>query len=406
MKILLVSYWCVPYVGGVSTYTLSLKKGLERRGHEVEVLSHHPDGVHYHLLTAKRLLNKQQVLEPTLERVKRFYAQHHPGLDPWLLEREAERYSFEAAAAYFGLDDYDVLHAQEVISSIGLSRVKPARTPLVTTIHGALPNEWLSQGQISSKDSLAWDYAVTQDRLGAQAADLTLVPTQWMKNLLHDEFDVPLSDLTVLPLGLDVQAFRKKRRRFLAKSNPTAPQGKKLILCPGRLDEIKGQHILLEALGHLQELRDDWVCWLAGDGYMRAALEERCRELGLEEHVSFLGHRDDMPSLLEAADLVVTPSLQDNHPYSVMEAQIAGKAIVASDAGGIPELIHHRKTGLLCRAGDAKSLCDTMQQALNDEALRDDLGANARTRGLAEWSLDRMSERVEQRYRMVLNRNS
>ena len=400
MKILLASYWCVPYMGGVSTYTLALKEGLEQRGHVVEILSHHPDGIHYYVMNEDRYLPKSKVKEPILEQIRSYYAARQLDLSPWMLDMEAERYSFEAAAAHFGLAGYDLIHSQEVISSRGLSRIKPVRVPLVTTIHGVLSNEWLAQGVIRERGTLEWEYAIMQERLGVTSADVAMVPTLWLKNLLLDTLAIPSERLTVLPLGLKVDSFQKKMAR--ATGQPP-PADKALLICPARFDEVKGHRILLDALACLKQQRTDWRCWLVGDGPLQEEMRARCRELGLLEMVQFMGHRNDVPALLRQADIVVIPSLQDNHPYAVMEAQTACKAIAASDAGGIPELVHHRKTGLLFPSGDSSRLCETLQHLLADPGLREYLGANAGERGRTEWALERMIDRIEAVYVKAMN---
>jgi hypothetical protein len=110
----------------------------------------------------------------------------------------------------------------------------------------------------------------------------------------------------------------------------------------------------------------------------------------MEKEVLFLGNRADVPALLSAADICVLASIQENCPYAVMEAQVAGRAMIASAVGGIPEMIRHGETGLLSEAGSSDSLFRQLRQALDDDELRKGLGERAHIWGANQWSLERM----------------
>lgn len=116
--------------------------------------------------------------------------------------------------------------------------------------------------------------------------------------------------------------------------------------------------------------------------------------LGLSEQVFFLGRRQDAAALMRQADLFVLPSLQDNHPVSVMEAQIAGKLVIVSNAGGIPEMVQHGVTGLVSEAGRSEQLLHHLRLGLDNDAFRQQVGAQAQAWGRAHWSLEAMTGRV------------
>ncbi|MCL6568220.1 MAG: glycosyltransferase, partial [Meiothermus silvanus] len=90
-------------------------------------------------------------------------------------------YCFEVAAALFDLNQYDVIHTQDIVSTRALSRVKPAGTALVATIHGLLAKEHIFSGDIKSQDSLAWKYVSDEEYYGCVSADATIVPTDWLR---------------------------------------------------------------------------------------------------------------------------------------------------------------------------------------------------------------------------------
>jgi glycosyltransferase involved in cell wall biosynthesis len=400
MRILLVSYWCFPNIGGVSSYLLALKRGLELHGHEVEVLARDTEDKHYYLLNSGRSVAKEKIKNPILSQLYAYYSKRLPDLDNMVLWIESERYGFEAAAAYFGLDGYDLIHTQEVVSTVGLARIKPKHVPLVATLHGVLASEWRVRGEIST-ESPFWRIADAQDYYGAMASDVTIVPSQWLKRIIAREYRIPERQMTVVPYGMDTDAFRKRMEEPVAIS---APPGKKVLVCPARLNKEKGHEHLLHALARLKQERTDWVCWVIGDGGLREDLTKLCGRLRLQRQVTFFGHRDDIPALLKQADLFVLPSILDNLPYAVMEAQVAGKPVVATQAGGIPEMVLHGETGLLSPVGDTEALYRNLQRLLDDDLLRQNLGQRAREWGQKQWSLQTMTKRILEVYDHVLQR--
>lgn len=398
MRILLATYWYLPHVGGVSTYVYTLKRELERIGHEVDIFAHHPDMQKYYMPNNGRFLDKPKIKDLMYEKVLGYYNENLPQVDPWIRWREIERYSFETAATVFGLTKYDMIHTQDIISTRALWRVKAKRTPLIATIHGCLATEFLFSGEVKGKDTLPWYYVAAEEYYGATSSDITMVPTQWLKNLMVNEFNVPSNHITVVPYGMDIKSF-KKRMNESSDLNP--PSDKKVIACPARLVPVKGHEHLLNALAKLKQERNDWVCWLIGNGELLKKLERKSQKLNLEENVIFLGNRKDVPALLKQADIFVLPSLQDNQPFSVMEAQVAGKPVVVSDAGGIPEMVAHDSSGLISPAGQSDPLYYNLKRVLEDDVLRSRLAHNAKEWGLFQWSLDTMMARTLAVYETV-----
>ncbi|WP_336772933.1 glycosyltransferase family 4 protein [Paenibacillus sp. MMO-58] len=390
MKIALVSYWCIPYSGGVSTYTLALRKGLEDLGHDVDIISHNDTGMKYHIVDKGRTIDKPLVSAAVKRQIGTRYNIKMPSFDAWLADMESERIAFRQALSHFRLNDYDLIHAQDVISAIGAHEVKPTHIPLLLTLHGDLAAEWMHQGVVS-KRSLSWEWAKALDHYGRLAADRVIFPSGWLKRQYDVKPGRTNSSAAVIPYGFDTMKFLHQSALYTPALNKN---GMKLILCPARLDPVKGHQVLLQALSKLKETRSDWICWLAGDGPMRSQLEQSVSQLGLGQQVSFLGHQNNMALLLQEADVIVLPSIHDNLPFVVMEAQVAGKPIIASDTGGIPEMIDNGKTGVLFPNGKANLLCRGLNQLLSDEDQRKKLANQARYHGLRNWSLQTMINRT------------
>jgi glycosyltransferase involved in cell wall biosynthesis len=403
MKILLATYWAVPHVGGVWGYMKQLKEKLVSLGHEVDLLGYSENNEYVYIVNEDRRLEKDKVL-PLLN--AKLNEQVYPAIhiNPLIKYTEFQRYFFELAAAYLGLDKYDVIHTQDVISTASIQRVRPKGPALVATLHGCVAHEirhQLTTIHKSPTSHMARAYFDELERTGASSAEFTIVANNWLKNILTNEFLVPDEQIKVYHYGYDVENFIKRMKE---KSPVKRPDDKKVIIFTGRLVELKGVHHLISALGQLKESRNDWVCWIVGDGDKKAELRVQTKALGLEEDVLFFGSRDDIPALLANSDIYVLPSLLENQPLSVVEAQIAGMPVIVSDAGGLPEIVEHQVTGLISPAGDPEALYQNLNLLLDDEKLRKTLGDNASKWGKNHWSLDKGVSNVLDVYHSAISK--
>jgi glycosyltransferase involved in cell wall biosynthesis len=347
------------------------------------------------------ILEKRQIKDLVYQKVMAYFDQNMPHVDPWIRWREIERYCFETAAATFRLNQYDLIHAQDIVSSRALWRAKAKRTSLITTIHGCLASEFIHSGEITDKNFLAWKYVSAEEHYGALSSNATIVPTRWLESLSNKDFRIPGSHMKVIPYGIDIDSFLAKMEQGTTLK---APADKKVLICPARLVPVKGHKHLLEALAMLKQHRTDWICWLLGDGPLRDELIEQCRSLKLLDHVVFWGSRSDVPALLKQSHVFVLSSLQDNLPFSVMEAQLAGKAVVVTDAGGIPEMVSHGKTGLISPAGQSRQMYQNLKTILADDLLRKRMGEQAKQWAQQMWSIQTMMEQTLNVYESIVGR--
>lgn len=175
-----------------------------------------------------------------------------------------------------------------------------------------------------------------------------------------------------------------------------------LALVPARLVQQKGQQYVLEAAARLGGVR--FV--LAGDGPDRTMLEQLAAERELGDRVRFLGHRDDVPALMAAADLVVVPSLYEGWPLAVLEAMAAGKAVVATRVGDVAEMIGDGEDGLLLEPADPAALAEAVGGLAADPERRRRLGAAARRRAESGFSVEMMARAVEAAYEGARDRRA
>ncbi|MFN2747481.1 MULTISPECIES: glycosyltransferase family 4 protein [Bacillus] len=391
MKILLATYWNIPHVGGVWTYMEQLKERLESLGHDVDLLGFGKDNSIVHIVNENRSIEKGQLL-PLVEKIMNSIPEIQA--NQLVNYTEIHRSVYELGAAYLGLEKYDLIHAQDIIASASLKRVLPRNTALVTTLHGSVTYEIRDQLKTihrSSTSHMARAYFDHLEQKGATSPDTTIVANNWLKNILTGEFSVPERQVRVMQYGYDIDGFLN---RMNSKTADVPQTDKKVILFTGRLIENKGVHHLLSALGQLKNTRNDWVCWIVGEGEKLAGLRIQSEQLGLSNDVVFLKNRDDVPYLLSFADMYVLPSLLDNQPLSLIEAQIAGVPAVVSDAGGLPEMVTHEVTGLIAPKGDANALAGLMGRLLGDDGFRTTLGKNAKEFAKKHWDMDQAVRKV------------
>lgn len=396
MKILVATYWTYPHKGGLSTYMDELTAGLSRAGHEVEILAHTPDLQGCYLVRSGKFIDESLLKKSIAARINAYCQANSIRLSDWTLGQEISRYAFELVCAYFGLDQYDLIHAQDVIAARAVSRMKSRRVPLITTLHGSYTLEFQYAGSIRSAEDL--NYSWHQESWGARSSDKIIAPSHWLRRFLETQCKIPPHLIAVVRYGIDLERLWAKQQTPL--EIPLSSDSF-VFLCPARLTALKGHRYLLEALAIFRQETDRWQCWLVGEGELKDSLRQQCEQLGLANKVHFLGNRADMPALLHRADAVILPSYHENLPFAVIEGQAAQKPVIAADAGGIPEMIEHGKTGLIVPVKDSYHLYEQLKRIYEDANLRATLGLNAVNWAKKQWNIERMIEQTLTVYKQV-----
>jgi len=162
------------------------------------------------------------------------------------------------------------------------------------------------------------------------------------------------------------------------------------VLAVARLHPQKGLNYLLNAATLVPQAR----FLVAGEGPARVELDEEARKLGLGDRFQFLGHRDDVSGLLQAADVFVLPSLYEGLPVSVLEAMAAGTPVVATAVGGTDEVVVHGESGILVPPRDSDALAGAMREVISDVALARRLIAGGKARVRDKFSADAVARGV------------
>ncbi len=183
--------------------------------------------------------------------------------------------------------------------------------------------------------------------------------------------------LAHIPNGVDISVF----------SPPPQPPASGHILFVGRLDRMKGVDVLLEALAQLREMGIPCRCTIVGDGPAKKDLQRHAGSLGLDGMVVFTGTCSDISSRMQQAAIFVLPSHSEGTPNVLLEAMACGLPIVATEVGGIPDIIHSGSNGLLVPPADSAALCSALATLLNDREQAGDLGKKARRDAESCYSL-------------------
>ncbi|MCQ6282352.1 glycosyltransferase family 4 protein [Bacillus sp. EB600] len=365
MKILITS---LKYPGkiGVTTYIEQLVQGLKHHGHHVDLFCHTPS------------IKNAGKSSPSQAQMITAY------------QNEASKLPFA---------NYDIIHAQGIIPSVAISRIKPRHTPLVASLHGALAFNQVLNGALAL-NTPAWRQSFEAESKAITSSDICIVGSQWLKNVFFKDYKVDINQpFGIVPYGIDIEEFIRKMH---LPSHISRPLNKFIIVCTARLVPLKGHQYLLNALAELKKVRKDWACWLIGGGPLLNQLRQQVNRLGLSGDVKFLGNQENVASLLKMADMFVFPSLQDNMPYAVMEAQIAGIPVVVSDAGGIPEMVKNGETGLIFPKRNSHSLFLTIRNLMENQQFREFLAKNAYNWAIDHWSITKMIENTIAEYHRAL----
>lgn len=208
---------------------------------------------------------------------------------------------------------------------------------------------------------------------------------------------VPPEKIRVVPNGVDTEWYQPRPEIRAAVRRQLGWQDNFVWISIGRLEYAKDHHTLLQAVAQLHQEKCMFI--LVGGGTLEKELKLLARGLGIAKRVAFLGPRQDVAKLLNGADAFVLSSRWEGLPLALLEAQACGLPVVATQVGGVSEIVDHEQTGLLVPPGDPAALACAMRELMNAPLhQRQAMGANARDRVVRLFSLDRVVDLWETIY--------
>ena len=358
-------------IGGIATHVYNLSISLVKLGVEVHVVTcDFPNTPAYEVVEGVEVHRFDSYSLPT------------PDFAAWI---QLMNLNMQRAATHIikksKRDGSIIIHAHDWLSAkagIGLKHLN--RLPLVSTIHAT---EYGRRGGVfSDYNRMIHEIEVW---LGSESKRV-ICCSRFMAEQVNKVLGVPYEKIRVISNGIDPSLFRNLKGVEEVRSR-FADRGEKLVLFVGRLVVEKGVLVLLDAIPKvLQKVDAKFV--IAGDGYLRSEVTKRVVESGLGGKVHVTGYldTDTIRRLFLAADVCVIPSLYEPFGIVALEAMAAGCPVVASDTGGLSEIIEHEKTGVKVYPNNPDSLAWGILRVLE-------------SKDLVEYLKRNMREKVERKYR-------
>lgn len=206
---------------------------------------------------------------------------------------------------------------------------------------------------------------------------------------LKNVFRLAPSKIKVIINGIDVEAIHRTQPNPELMPSLCALPGQRLITSVGRLMPPKGHGYLIAAMPHLIHQVDNVRLLLAGDGDLKESLEQLSLDLKVQDVISFLGSRSDVPNILALSDVFVLPSISEGTSMALLEAMAGSKPIVATDIPGNRDVLRHEHNCLLVPPGNPEKLAEAILFLLNHPQIAASYGKNAYQDVCQQFNIDK-----------------
>jgi glycosyltransferase involved in cell wall biosynthesis len=218
----------------------------------------------------------------------------------------------------------------------------------------------------------------------------------------------PAEKFTVVRLGIELQ-----ERVGSLNGDAQGPETRRLLgIAPdrfvvgwiGRMTAVKRTDDVLLAVRRLRDRGVDAVLCMVGDGPDRETVERRAREIGIVRDSLFLGYQDEVAAYYAAFDALILPSANEGTPVSAIEALAGGRPVVATEVGGVPDVVRDGVDGFLVEPGDVDAMADRLARLAADADLRRRMGEAGSASVRERYSVTRLLDDVDRLYRSLLTR--
>lgn len=222
----------------------------------------------------------------------------------------------------------------------------------------------------------------------------TVAISETTKNEILQRYNLPQAKINVIHNGIDLDGF-ELHKNIKISGEPFRRENETLLIAVCNLFPQKGTKYLLEALVNVDRVR----CLIVGDGDLRKRLIEQAYTLEIQDKVIFLGKRDDVPALLNSADIFVLPSIDEGFPFVVLEAMATGLPVIATIVGGVPEMIQDGEEGILVESRNPEALAEAITKLSKSKDLRMVMGKKARKKIEENFSAIKMTDHTLEVYK-------
>lgn len=232
-----------------------------------------------------------------------------------------------------------------------------------------------------------------------------LANSEAVKSVVINQERFPEERINVIHNGIHVGRFAnpvpEKKQALIERLCVSGDQF--VVGSVGNLRPVKGYRFMVEAAALLCPRYPKLMFLVAGEGEIKEELERLCVDLGVEKQFRFVGKVKEIPEFLSCLNLYVQPSLSEGFSNAILEAMAAGLAVVATSVGGNQEIIEEGKNGLFAKAGDSKSLAETVEFLLRDPCGCRTMSVYSRERTIMEFSIGAMINSYSEFYEMLNN---
>jgi glycosyltransferase involved in cell wall biosynthesis len=401
MRVCFLAPELLPNQGGVGTYS-------------VEIIRQLAGTADLTVLTPLRRRGKEVFDRARLEE----YFDHRVTILPISEAHDTFRYNFafqRAVRRYLAgearLEKFDVIHSQHAHMPDLLTQRRDRDPATVRTMHTTIEGQ--RQGiQIARalggllESSERWQVVLAgllrlaERSILRRPNDTFIAVSHWMQTVL-EALEIQPNRIHVVHCGGDPERFRPGLRTVDAtRSNPE----RLTVLYPGRPTLVKGAGVLAQAIPRVIAAFPNVDFVFTGGG---AEEFQRIASFppAVAAHVRYLGYLpyEELPGVFASADLMVAPTYYEDFPIRILESLASGVPVVASDVGGIHEVVETGKTGILVAPGDPVGLARGIVKLLSDDGLRARLGAAGRQRIIQEFSWQKAGASTLELYRQVAN---
>lgn len=366
---------CYPTYGGSGVMATELGKALALEGHQVHFISY---------ALPFRLTNfVENVFFHEVE-MSNYPLFEFPLYSLALASKMVE------VASYEKLDLFHVHYAIPHATSAYLARqmlTGKIDTKIITTLHGTditlvgLEPSFLPLVKFSIENS---DGVTAVSRFLKE------------KTIIHYSIE---KEINIVPNFVDTQLYKPQNDGAFREH--LAPKGEKILVHTSNFRQVKRVPDTIRIFKEvLKEIPSKLI--LVGDGPDRSECERLCRQLGLCDHIKFLGKQDGLVEILNSADVFLIPSQSESFGLAALEAMSCGIPVVSSSVGGLPELIRHNETGFIAEIGDIKRMSKYVIDLLTNEKKHALFSENSRKRAVKYFDKSIVVPQYEEYYEKIL----
>lgn len=367
---------CYPVYGGSGVVATELGKALAARGHQVHFiaysmpfrLGHVTENIYFHEVN----VNPYPLFE---------YPPYSLALTSKMVD----------AVRYEKLDllhmHYAIPHATSAVLAREILAKQNIHVPVVTTLHGT---DITIVGQDPSFAPVV-NYSINE-------SDGVTAVSEYLRHETFKYFSVE-NDIEVIPNFIDTRRFRRLNKQHFKQV--LCPEGEKVMVHVSNFRPVKRATDVVYVFHRLLEEGLKLKLLLVGDGPDRMQAQRAATELGVADHVRFLGKQEPVEEILSIADVFMIPSGSETFGLAALEAMACEVPVVASDIGGLPELVVEGETGFLCPLGDIDAFTDRAYRILTDDSLHNQMAHAGRQRAVDVFDTEHIVPHYESYYERV-----